>query len=417
MSYTIFEELESNVRSYSRTFPISFSHAKKDILIDVDGNKYIDFFAGAGAINFGHNNPEIKKAILDYLAEDHIIHALDMFTSAKEEFLSTLNEKVLKPRNLNYKIMSCGPTGTNAVEAALKLARKNKKRFNVFSFTGAFHGMSLGSLALTSNIFDRHGGGTPLNHVVFMPYFNAFKDPMTSIEYLENVLTDDHSGVEKPAAIVLETVQAEGGINVAPVEWLKAIRRLCDEHDILMIVDDIQVGVGRTGTFFSFERAGIVPDMVILSKSISGFGLPLSLLLMKPELDIFEPAEHNGTFRGNQLGFVGCKKAMELYEKDNVDGMVAIKEKMIEEYLEKEILPISEKISYRGIGMIWGIDFSNYDIDVVKAVQNKCVEKGLIIERAGRHGKVLKLLPSLYIEEDNLVKGLNIIKESMQEVL
>jgi hypothetical protein len=149
-----------------------------------------------------------------------------------------------------------------------------------------------------------------------------------------------------------------------------------------MIVDDIQVGVGRTGTFFSFERAGIVPDMVILSKSISGFGLPLSLLLMKPELDIFEPAEHNGTFRGNQLGFVGCKKAMELYERDNVDGMVATKEKMIEEYLEKEILPISEKISYRGIGMIWGIDFSNYDIDVVKAVQNKCVEKGLIIAMA-----------------------------------
>ena len=417
MSNSIFEELESNVRSYSRTFPISFSHAKKDLLMDVDGNKYIDFFAGAGAINFGHNNPDIKKAILDYLAEDHIIHALDMFTSAKEDFLRTFNENILKPRGLNYKIMSCGPTGTNAVEAALKLARKNKQRFNIFAFNGAFHGMTLGSLALTSNLFDRHGGGTPLNHVSFMPYYNTFKDPMTSIEYIEHVLNDDHAGIEKPAAIVLETVQAEGGINVAPVEWLKEIRRICDEHDILMIVDDIQVGVGRCGHFFSFERAGIVPDMVILSKSISGFGLPLSLLLMKPELDIFEPAEHNGTFRGNQLGFVGCKAAMECYVKDDVDGMVARKEEIIETFLKNDILPLSDKLSYRGIGMIWGIDFANFDFNVVKTVQNKCVEKGLIIERAGREGKVLKLLPSLYIDEENLIKGLNIIKESIQETL
>ncbi len=415
--FTVFEENESQVRSYCRKFPTVFTHAKNEILTDREGKQYIDFFAGAGAINFGHNNPYIKKAILEYLSEDGIIHALDMYTEAKETFLVAIKEQILKPKNLPYKVMCCGSTGTNAVEAALKLCRKVKQRENVIAFSGAFHGMTLGSLSMTGDRFSRAGAGTALNNVTFMPYFNAFKDPMTSLDYFESVLKDDHSGIDKPAAVFLETVQAEGGINVAPIEWLKRLRKICDDHDVLMVVDDIQVGVGRTGTFFSFERADIVPDMVVLSKSISGFGLPMSILLIKPEYDIFKPAEHNGTFRGNQLAFVGSKAGMEYFVKEDLAARAKANGKLIMDYLTDEILPLDERLKVRGIGMIAGIDFSGIDSALALEACHKCFDMGLVIELAGREDCVLKILPPLTIEEDNLKKGLMIIKEAVKQAL
>ena len=412
----VFEKHESQVRSYCRNFPIIFNGAKMDELYSEDGEKYIDFFAGAGAINYGHNNPYIKNKIMEYLSEDNIIHALDMYTVEKRKFIETFHKCVLHPKNLDYKIMFCGSTGTNAVEAALKLARKNKKRENVFAFSGAFHGMTLGSLALTSDTYSRGGAGVALNNVTFMPYSNQFDNWKKSIEYIEWALNDDHSGISKPAAIVLETVQAEGGINVAQIEWLREIRRICDENDIVMICDDIQVGCCRTGDFFSFERAGIVPDMVVLSKSISGFGLPMSILLIKPELDNFGPAEHNGTFRGNQLAFVGAAAALEYYKEEDLPSRVKENEKIIKEFLENEILPLDERLSVRGIGMIWGIDFSRIDSNLSKAAMQECVKNGLIIERAGRGDCVLKILPPLVISEENLLKGLKIIENSIISV-
>lgn len=410
--FKIFEETESNVRSYCRKFPTEFSLARNAILTDTNGSKYIDFFAGAGAINYGHNNPVIKSAILDYLKDDHIIHALDMYTEAKEQFISSFKENILEPRQLDYKMMFCGSTGTNAVEAALKLCRKVKRRSNIFAFSGAFHGMSLGSLAMTSDVFSRTGAGIPLTNVTFMPYYNAFPNPMTSLDYLESVLADDHSGIDKPSAIVLETVQAEGGINPAPVEWLQHLRSICDKYDIMMVVDDIQVGVGRCGFFFSFERAGIVPDVVILSKSISGFGLPMSMLLFKPKYDVFNPAEHNGTFRGNQLAFVGAKAGIDYYTQNNLDSIVREKEEIIRIFLENEILPLDSRLTIRGIGMIWGIDFSAIDSSLAATISHKCFDNNLVIELAGRKDCVLKILPPLTIEKDELYKGLAIIKDS-----
>ena len=409
--FKIFEETESNVRSYCRKFPTEFSHARNAVLTDINKVEYIDFFAGAGAMNYGHNNPFIKSAILDYLKEDHIIHALDMYTEAKEQFISCFKESILTPRGFNYKMMFCGSTGTNAVEAALKLCRKVKGRSNIFAFSGAFHGMSLGSLAMTSDVFSRTGAGIPLTNVSFMPYYNAFPDPMTSLDYLESVLSDDHSGIDKPSAIFLETVQAEGGINPAPITWLERLRAICDKYDIMMVVDDIQVGVGRCGSFFSFERAGIIPDIVILSKSISGFGLPMSLLLFKPDYDVFNPAEHNGTFRGNQLAFIGAKAGIEYYTHNNLDAVVREKEILIREFLETEILPIDSRLTVRGIGMIWGIDFGAIDPSLASAVSHMCFDKKLVIELAGRKDCVLKILPPLTIEKDDLYKGLSIIKE------
>ena len=402
---------------YCRKFPTVFSKAKNALLTDTNGKEYIDFFAGAGAINFGHNNKYIKDAVLDYLSEDRIIHALDMYTEAKEAFLETLEKEILRPRQLDYKVMCCGSTGTNAVEAALKLCRKVKKRDNVFAFSGAFHGMSLGALSMTGDRFSRKGAGLPLGNVSFMPYFNAFKDTDTSLDYLENVLKDDHSGIDKPATIFLETVQAEGGINVAPIEWLKRLRQICDDNDVLMVVDDIQVGVGRTGTFFSFERANIKPDMVILSKSISGFGLPMSILLMKPEYDIFKPAEHNGTFRGNQLAFVGSKAGMEYFNSHNLPDTVKANERYISEYLKEHILPIDERLRIRGIGMIWGIDFANIDPKLALEASHRCFDKGLVIELAGRNDSVLKILPPLTIENQHLNKGLKILTQEVKQLL
>lgn len=411
-----FEMLESNVRSYCRSFPDVFVRAKGSMLYAQSGKAYIDFFAGAGALNYGHNNEFIKERLIQYLQSDGLSHGLDMYTSAKETFLQTFSDKILRPRGLNYKLQFCGPTGTNAVEAALKLARKVKGRTGVFSFIGAFHGMSLGSLSATSSLYHREAGGLPLHDVTFMPFPTGFIDNLDTIGYMEAVLTDDHSGIAKPAAIILETMQAEGGLNAAPTQWLQQLRELCDRHDILLIVDDIQVGCGRTGSFFSFERAGIVPDMVVLSKSISGYGLPMSLLLLKPELDVWQPAEHNGTFRGNQLAFVGATAALEFRESTQLDAETERKAQFVEQYLKEHILPIHPCLMMRGMGLIWGIDVSACrDEHLSKAIVSRCYELGLIVERAGRQDMVVKLMPALTISMDELAAGCEIFKQAVTE--
>lgn len=415
--FEIFEEKESQVRSYCRHFPVLLDKAVNAELYTQDGKRYLDFLAGAGAINYGHNNPYIKKAVLDYLSEDRILHALDLFTVAKQDFLTAFKEIILEPKKLDYKVMCCGATGTNAVEAALKLARKNTKRTHVIAFHGAFHGMTMGALACTGERFAREGAGVPLNNVTFVPYSHQLGGWRESLAYLRYLLSDDHTGVPMPAAIILETVQAEGGINVADVEWLRGIREICDEYGIMMIVDDIQVGNCRSGHFFSFERAGIVPDMVTLSKSISGLGMPMSLLLMRPQFDIFGPAEHNGTWRGNQLAFVAAKAGFEYYRDHDFENMVVEKEAIIKKFMEEEILPMDERLKVRGIGLVWGIDFSAIDANLSKAAMHECLNRGMIIERAGSFDCVLKLLPPLTIPVEQLKEGLEIIKESVKVVL
>ncbi len=337
-----------------------------------------------------------------------------MHTLAKADFIDIFVKKILAPRNLNYKIMFCGPTGTNAIEAALKLARKNTKRENILAFSGAFHGMSLGSLSITTDKLSRRGAGIPLTNVTFVPFETS---DFNSINYIRNILDDDHSGIELPAAIVLETVQAEGGINVASVKWLKEIRKICDEYGILLIVDDIQVGNGRSGNFFSFERASIIPDIVVVSKSISGFGLPMSILLVKPEYDIFKPAEHNGTFRGNQLSFIGAKAAIEFFINNKLDEQTIKKGQIIEEVLRTRITNQDYRLRHRGIGMIWGIDFSMIDSTMALKCVHAAFENGLILEVAGRKDSVLKIMPPLTIEEKILKEGLAILEKCIKNVL
>ena len=410
----IFEKYESEVRSYCRIFNQQLDTAKGSIIKDVNGKEYIDFFCGAGALNYGHNNPYIKEKVINYLEKDGIMHALDMYTTAKADFIEYFEKEILEPRNLNYKIQFPGPTGTNAVEAALKLARKNKKRNNIWCLMGCFHGMTLGTLALTTEREAREGAGIALENVQHIPAPYMFEE-LDTIKYMQTLISDDHSGVEKPAALILETVQAEGGIWVFSPEYLKAVRKFCDDNDILMIVDDIQVGCGRTGTFFSFERADIVPDMVTLSKSIGGYGMPFALTLFKPELDIWSPGEHNGTFRGNQLAMVAAKAGLEFFNNNDVAAETKRKGQIVEKFLNEEIKPLGKDFEIRGIGLIWGIETHNEAL--AKEISKKCFEAGLIVERAGRENSVVKVMPPLVIEDEILNKGLEILKEITEKVV
>ncbi len=416
MNTNTFEKYESSVRSYCRHFPKVFTDAKGAIMKDTDGQEYIDFFCGAGAVNYGHNNDYIKGKVIDYLATDGIIHALDMYTVPKSEFIETLEKKIIEPRGYSYKIQFTGPTGTNGIEAALKLARKNTGRRNVFAFMGCFHGMTLGSLSLTSEMYARVGAGATFTDCTHIPAPYMFEG-LDVIEYMQTLIDDDHSGVEKPAAVVMETVQAEGGIRVFEDDFLRKVREFCTKNDILMIVDDVQVGCCRSGSFFSFERAGIEPDIVVMSKSIGGIGMPLAIVLHKESLDNWKPGEHNGTFRGNQLSFVAGKAAIEYLTENNVEAETVRKGEIVKNFIEKEILPFDSRLELRGIGLIWGIDFGKIDAALSEVIIEKCFEKNLICECAGRAGSVVKVMPPLVIEDELLLEGLNRLKKSVEEVL
>lgn len=411
----IFKELESNVRSYIRMFPTIFERAKGCLIYDEQGKEYLDFFAGAGTLNYGHNNPKISEALIKYIQNDGIVHGLDQATSAKKAFLEKLHDVILAPRNMDYKIQFPGPTGTNAVETALKLAKMVKGRSNIISFTNGFHGMTLGSVALTGNSFYRDEAFINRTNVSFMPYEGYLGGNFNTIDYLRKSLVDKSSGIDLPSAIIVETIQCEGGVNVASIEWLKGLEQVCRDLNILLIIDDIQVGNGRTGRFFSFEEAGLNPDMVLLSKSLGG-GLPLSLVLIKPELDVWKPGEHTGTFRGNNLAFVAATVALSYWEDDQLSEAVFKKSKILREELEKFVEEFPElRMEVRGCGLIFGLELPNNGM--AQEVSRKAFNNGLIIETAGAEDNVLKFLPPLIIEEELLYRGLEKIKASLQSVL
>lgn len=412
---SVFEALESEVRSYCRGWPAVFDRAQGSYMYDEDGHTYLDFFAGAGALNYGHNNPVLKRALLDYIERDGVTHGLDMGTTAKRAFLETFQNTVLRPRDLPYKVMFPGPTGTNAVEAALKLARKVKGREAIVSFTNAFHGMSLGALAVTGNAFKRAGAGIPLVHGTPMPFDNYLDGRVPDFLWFERLLEDQGSGLNQPAAVIVETVQGEGGINVARAEWLRGLADLCKRRDMLLIVDDIQMGCGRTGPFFSFEEAGITPDIVTLSKSIGGYGLPMSLALFRPELDIWEPGEHNGTFRGNNPAFVTAAAALDTYW---ADGQMEKQTLARGEQVEQALREICEEhvrlgAEYRGRGLVWGLEFA--DPSRASAVCARAFELGLLVETSGPQSEVVKLLPPLTVSPEELDEGLRTLARAIRE--
>lgn len=432
----IFEKYESNVQSYARSFPAVFTKAQGAILTDEEGKEYIDFLAGAGSLNYGHNHPEIKRHLVEYLQNDNICHSLDLHTVAKREFLDTFARLILQPRGLNYKAQFTGPTGTNAVEAAMKLARKVTGRSNIVSFTNGFHGVTLGSLAAAGNSFYRNSAGVSTNNITFMPYDGYLGEDVDTIEVLQKSLRDSSSGLDLPAAVIVETVQGEGGVNVASDFWLQRLAQLCKQYQILLIVDDIQSGCGRTGRFFSFEQAGIEPDIIALSKSLSGYGLPMSLVLFKPELDVWKPGEHNGTFRGNNPAFITATAALNLFWQDEqFSQSIKRKANILEQNLSELANELSQHLNEsrlqqvalepvlskptifkrRGRGLMQALCCP--DSEIADAISEAAFQQGLIIETCGAGGNILKLLMPLTIEDDVMKKGLAILRLAALQVL
>lgn len=410
----IFNKQESNVRSYSNSFPVVFTRAKGSWLTTDTGDKYLDFLAGAGSLNYGHNNPALKQALLDYISDDGVTHGLDMHTQAKADFLTALRDYILLPRQLDYKVQFTGPTGTNAVEAAMKLARKVTSRTNIVTFTNGFHGCTLGALSATGNQHHRGGAGIALTGTTRIPY-EGYAD-IDGLALLEAMLNDASSGLDKPAAILLEVVQGEGGLNVASTSWLQRLSKLCHAHQILLIVDDIQAGCGRTGTFFSFEQAKIKPDMVTLSKSIGGYGLPMALVLIKPELDQWAPGEHNGTFRGNNHAFITATKAIEIYWKDNnFSCHIARQSQQIAKGITLALNRFPSLFSaHKGRGMMQGIKCKNGDI--ARAIAKRCFEYGMLIETAGPEDEVVKFFCPLTINASDLGEGMAIFERAVHDI-
>lgn len=412
----IFDEIESEVQSYARNFPRIFDKAQGEFIYDEDGNQFLDFLAGAGSLNYGHNNPVMKESLLEYVARDGISHSLDLHTEAKRLFLETFHEKILKPRDLDYMVMFTGPTGTNAVEAALKAARNYTGRANIVSFTNGFHGVSMGSLSCTGNSHHRGAAGVTLAGTSRMPYDGYMGDDLNTIEYMDKMLSDPSSGIDHPAAAIVECIQGEGGINACSAEWLRNLEKVCRKHDMLLIVDDIQAGNGRSGNFFSFEEAGIKPDIVTLSKSLSGYGLPFAVVLIKPDYDQWKPGEHNGTFRGNNMAFVTAKAAIDHYWSDDAfEKEVQRKGKYIEERLTAIVDQYGEgNFTTRGRGMFQGINCVNGDI--AGQIIHAAYRQGLVIETSGADDQVIKLLCPLIISDDNLKKGIDILEEAVRMV-
>ena len=413
---TIFDRLESEVRGYCRAWPTVFASAHGHTMVAEDGREYLDFFAGAGALNYGHNHPSLMEALQQHLAEQGFVHALDIATTTKRTFMERFEEVVLLPRGLDYKLQFPGPTGTNAVEAALKLARKVTGRERVVGFTNGFHGMTLGSLSVTGNAMKRTGAGVPLSNATSMPFANYLGDDVDSLHVLEAMITGDSSGLDMPAAVIVETTQGEGGINPASHSWMRGLQDICARHGILLIIDDIQVGCGRTGPFFSWEEMGIDPDIVTLSKSLSGSGLPMALVLLKPEHDAWEPGEHNGTFRGNNAAFVTATAALEEFWRDDaLSTSVADKSSRARTGLEQLQADHPGFFSdVRGRGLILGIEASHPEIAAV--MTSGAFERGLIVETAGADDEVVKLLPPLIVTDEAIERAIQILGDVAEDV-
>jgi len=407
----IYTRRESEARSYCRAFPVTFTSAHNATLTDAEGREYTDFLAGCSSLNYGHNDPDMKAALIDHITRDGVTHGLDMHTDAKTAFLETFERLILMPRGMDHKVMFTGPTGTNAVEAAMKLARKVTGRETIVAFTNGFHGMTMGALAATANAGKRAGAGMALSGITRMPYEGAI-DGVDSLAMIGAMLDNPSSGIDAPAAFLIEPVQGEGGLNAASGAFLQGLARLAKKHGALLIADDIQAGIGRTGPFFSFEGMGIQPDLIPLAKSLSGMGLPFAALLIRPDLDIWKPAEHNGTFRGNNHAFVTARVALEKFWADEAfQRQTEAKSAYLTERLEK-IAALIPGARLKGRGMMQGIDVGSPDL--AAAVCATAFEHGLIIETSGAHDEVVKCLAPLTIPQDQFASGLDILRAAVK---
>ncbi len=389
--------------------------AKGHQVFDESGKAYVDFFAGAGALNYGHNHAAMKQAVMAYIQDDGIVQSLDMNSWAKQEFLEVFESRALSRLRDRYKVMFTGPTGTDAVEAAVRLAKKVTGRLKIASLRGGFHGMTAGALALSpEGRFEQNMFESFAKNTVVLPFDTGMCEQP---EYASAVNTIMNKTGEAPAALVYETIQGEGGIRLAATESLRKLESICQQRGILTILDDIQMGCGRTGPFFSSESHGLRPDIIVLSKSIGGFGVPLSLVLIKPELDIWEPGEHSGTFRGQDLAFVAGKAALEhFWATPELEEATHRKGEIVSQHIEGLKREMPEQVcDVRGRGLIHGIELTSAKLaaDTIKTA----FERGLLMERAGRDKRVLKISPPLTVTDDGLEEGMAILEDALRHAV
>lgn len=430
------EETESNARSYPRKFPFALKKAKGLWIEDVEGNKYLDFLCGAGTLALGHNDPEINQAMIDLISEDAPLHTLDLTTPVKDEFVHMLLSLLPGELKNNAKIQFCSPSGTDATDAALKLCKTATGRSEIIAFSGGYHGMGHGALALTGNLNAKNKVHGLMPGVHFMPYPYSYRCPFglggdagvkAACAYFERLLKDPESGITKPAAVILEPIQGEGGVIPAPVEFLQTVRRVTQELDIPMIVDEIQCGIGRSGTFFAFEEAHIVPDVILASKAIGG-SQPMAVVIYNKKLDLWTAGAHAGTFRGNQLAMKAGLVVMNRVSKP--EFLAEVKEKG--EYLKNKLLELKAKHpiigDIRGRGLMLGCEFVDptgkpdaigsfpASGEIAAAVQKKCFENKLIMEKGGRFGSVMRCLCALTVIKEEIDTMLSIFEKSIKEV-
>lgn len=410
----IFARRESSARSYCRGIPALFTSAQGSIMRDAEGCEHIDFLAGCSSLNYGHNDPDMKAALIEHLAGDGIAHGLDLHTDAKARFLDAFERHILTPRGMDHRVMFTGPTGANAVEAAMKMARKVTGRTNIIAFTNGFHGVTMGALAATGNGYHRGGASMDTQGVTRMPY-DGYAEGVDSAALLEQMLADRSGGIDAPAAIMLELVQGEGGLNAASPDFVRRVAQIARDHGALLIIDDIQAGCGRTGRFFSFEEMGVTPDLVPLAKSISGFGLPLAMVLVRPQHDVFGPAEHNGTFRGNNHAFVTARVAIEKFWSGNAFQADLTRRAALIERRLRAIAALIPGACLKGRGLMRGVDVGSGDL--AGAICARAYEGGLIIETSGNEDQVVKVLAPLTTPDALFHKGFDILEAATRAAL
>ncbi|WP_227429408.1 diaminobutyrate--2-oxoglutarate transaminase family protein [Psychrobacter sp. I-STPA6b] len=426
------DTFESNVRSYPRRLPFAIQSASGVWITDVEGNRYLDCLSGAGTLALGHNHPLIKDSLIRTLQTDLPLHTLDITTPVKDKF-SEFMYHLLSTDTDEYCLQFCGPTGADAIEAAIKLAKKVTGRSAIISFSGGYHGMSHGALSVTGNLSAKAGIEALMGNVQFLPYPNEYRcafglpieqSHQAHTHYFEHFLRDVESGVNKPAAVLLEVIQGEGGVNPAPIKWLQQVRKVTKELGILLIIDEVQTGFCRTGNWFAFEQSGIDPDIIVMSKAIGG-GLPLALLGIKKQYDVWQAGNHSGTFRGNQLAMVSGLVTLEYLQQHNIAEQVQTLGQWFIAQLQQLQDSYPQIGHIRGRGLMIGVEMvdptqpmstdGSYPADGACAshLQTACFNNGLVIEKGGRYGSVLRFLPPLIISKQELTQALEKFKNAL----
>lgn len=413
---------ESNARSYPRRIPIAIRQAEGLIVTDVEGKTYFDCLAGAGTLALGHNHPVVIEAIHKVLSNKMPLHTLDFMTPLKDELIDELFQYLPTSFAKRAKIQFCGPAGTDAVEAALKLVKTATGRRSILSFRGAYHGMTHGALGLMGNTAPKESVTGLMSDVQFLPYPYAYRCPFglggkrgveANLHYIERILADPESGIPSPAGLIIEPIQGEGGVIPAPDQWLQGIRQLTQQHQIPLIIDEIQTGIGRTGNRFAFEHADILPDVLVLSKALGG-SLPLSVIVYNEDFDQWKPGAHAGTFRGNQLAMAAGIATLRYIREQHLEEHAA---KMGERLL-KHLRQLQQEVpalgDIRGRGLMIGVEVVNPHLppdhlgsypasgELARQIQTACLERGLILELGGRHGSVVRFLPPLIVTEEQI---------------